>query len=134
MGGIKAAYKTASRSSFIGFVPVVLATVTHAQTVLVDSTQPWSVTGILASGGQAFRITATGSVDLATTSGSYFVDPDGTITRAPAAGSSTYEFMTSGAAPIGVPPTVGGKKMIIGWGLDSVPLPGAPYGMLVAGF
>src|SRR5215470_13787974 len=60
--------------------------------------QPWTKTGILASGGQTFRITASGSVNVASWNGPYVTDPDGTISE-PGTGSSAYAWMTALAGP-----------------------------------
>lgn len=96
----------------------------------VDSSLLFASTGIHAAPGQVFMVTASGSANL-DTGGPYITDPTGTILTGPPAGSGSYNFFTSSADPVGVPPAPGNKKLITGYAAQ---LQGAPYGALVAGF
>ena len=93
-----------------------------------------NATGIEMSGGESLRMSATGSVNLATNNGPYDTDPDGTILAAPPPGSGAYDWFTNVATPVGVPPVVGARKgIILGSGGFGGHMSG-PYGALVAGF
>jgi hypothetical protein len=102
----------------------------RAESTPVDADLLFNPTGIFATAGQPFTVSATGSVDLAIFDGPYDADADGTITVAFPPGSRAYNYFTYYADPIGVPPVVGAQKFIISGGQ----LDGAAYGALVAGF
>ena len=72
--------------------------------VSVDSQAIFVPTTIYAMPGEVFRFIATGSAELAATSGGYVTDPDGTILVAPPVGSPAYDAFASSAAPIGIGP------------------------------
>jgi hypothetical protein len=100
-----------------------------AGTITVDSAKLFNPTGIDASAGERFSITASGAVNLAIFDGPYITDPNGVITTAPAPGTGAYNFFTSFTSPIGTPPVVGGVKT------GNTPfLTGAAFGELIAGF
>lgn len=103
-----------------------------AQNVSVDSSKVVNATGVQASKGQKLSIRATGAVNLSLFDGPYDTDPNGTIVVAPPPGSGSYNFFTTYAAPVGVPPAVGNQKLLIPPYQGQ--LEGAAYGALVAGF
>jgi hypothetical protein len=100
--------------------------------VTVNSAVFFNPTGILASPGQTFTITASGTANLSEFDGPYDTNPDGTIVVAPPLGSGSSSFFTNYAAPVGVVPVVGSSKIMIAPYCGF--LCGAPYGALVAGF
>jgi hypothetical protein len=102
--------------------------------LIVDAAPPAVYSGIFATPGQVFQITASGVVDLSSTNGGYQTDANGTIVAAPSPGTGAYDFFTNDAGPVGVPPAVGDQKTIEFVGPNDAPVPGAPYGALTAGF
>jgi hypothetical protein len=109
-----------------------VARAAQGETFEVDAALPLVATGIFVEGGQHVHIKASGSVNLALFDGPYITDANGTILVAPPPGSGAFEFFRDMALPRGVDPVVGARKLIpLGF---YAPLPGAPYGALVAGF
>jgi len=100
--------------------------------VTVNANQFFNPTGIQATAGEQFQITATGLANLALFDGPYITNPNGVITTAPPAGSGAFNFFINNSTPVGVPPAVGQARNV----LPGAPahLVGAPYGALVAGF
>jgi Flp pilus assembly pilin Flp len=113
-------------------IALAVVSTTSAVMINVDSSQFFNQTGIQATGGEKFSITASGTVNIAEFDGPYDADPNGVITLAPPVGSGAYNFFTFNAGPVGIPPAVGDTKSILpGF---SAQLVGAPYAALVAGF
>jgi len=112
----------------------VFATSPVRSETIVVSAAPFVVSsGILALGGQAYHVTATGTVEIAGFDGPYETDADGQIAVAPPEGSGAYNFFF-GQLPVG-PPTVGSFKNIDpDYDPDSAAVLGAPFGALSAGF
>lgn len=105
----------------------------RAETVVVSATPSVVYSGVLAPGGQAYHVAATGIVELAGLDGSYQADANGTITFAPPSGSGAYIYFFD-QPPVG-PPTIGSFKDIDpGSAPNSAAILGAPYGALGAGF
>ena len=105
------------------------AVTVQAQNFHVDSATNFTGTDIFASGGEVFEITASGAVDLAVPD-SYQTDPNGTILKAPAAGTGAYNFFQASAIPYNTPPAVGQRKLVAqeNW------LAFGPHGALVMGY
>jgi hypothetical protein len=101
--------------------------------IIVDANLNDVFTGIVATPGEIFDITAAGQVNISNQNGGYIIDPNGTLLVAPAVGSGSYNFFF-GQPPTG-PPTLGEVKDIDpGFGNGIGQLSGSPYGGLIAGF
>jgi hypothetical protein len=120
--------------SLVSFVGLCASTVPTAYAgIVVDADLNDVYSGIAATPGQIFDITATGQVDISNQNGGYIVDPNGTLLVAPAVGSGSYNFFF-GQPPTG-PPTVGEVKDIDpGFGNAIGTLVGNPYAGLIVGF
>jgi hypothetical protein len=102
--------------------------------VTVQALNRLNATGLpLASVGETFGITATGTVNLADANGGYVTSPNGDIVTAPTAGSVANTFFT-GEIPTGVAPAVGAQKSPSSQYQGEATLGTAPYGALLAGF
>lgn len=100
----------------------------------VDSLPPWVNTRVSLAPGQAFAVTATGTVDLAATGSSYITGPDGTIVQAPIPYTDTWVWFTEETEPSGVAPFVGQKRYMTSLFQPGCALGPAPIGALVAAF
>ena len=120
--------RTGSLTAAIAAAAVLLLTTpcARALTVLANENFFARSTGIQATAGQSFAITATGAVDLAAFDGPYITDPGGDVLVPPPPGSGAYTYF-SGALdsnrvfPLG-PPEVGSRKFMPN---------GFPYGALL---
>jgi len=118
-------------------LPIVLATFLNAEpptknvsSFTVHANLTFSPTGFYASPNAQFRVIAAGLGNLADEDGPYITDADGTIMKAPLSNSGAWAYFKDNFAPVGVPPTVGAKKLPLG----GCQLDTAPLGALVAGF
>jgi len=118
-------------------LPVVLATLfspglptRKTASFTVHANLMFSPTGFYASPNTQFRVVAAGLANLADEDGPYITDSDGTIMKAPLSNSGAWAYFKDNFAPVGVPPTVGAKKLPLG----GCQLDTAPLGALVAGF
>jgi hypothetical protein len=78
--------------------------------------------------GDAVYVTATGTVDLAVSSGHYETDPDGLLTDIPDPGSGAESFFTAQSPPGSL--TLGGFKLAVA---STAQLPGARFGQALIG-
>jgi hypothetical protein len=109
-----------------------LSTTTYGG-IIVDADVNAVYTGVVASAGQVFDITATGQVNISNLNGGYITDANGTLLVAPPVGSGSYNFFYSQPTP--GPPTVGEVKEIDpGFGDGIGELAGSPFGGLIAAF
>lgn len=116
---------------------IVASASANAKVVEVQANRFFNDTGFVAAPGAnpIFTVRATGRADLSKLNGSYITDPDGVIQSTPAPDSGAFTFFRDRATPVGVAPAAGNTKNFVPLspGLPGH-LPGAPYGVLVAGF
>src|SRR4029079_582888 len=90
-------WTSANRNRIARFLYAALAVVfatspVRSDTIVVPAAPFVVSSGILALGGQAYHVTATGTVELAGFDGPYETDADGQIAVAPPEGSGAYNF------------------------------------------
>jgi len=117
-------------------------TVSNGSTIIQPTCSPISVpatsTGVIVADfavGTQIQVSATGEVSLSN-SDQYATDANGTITKAPASGTTAANFYTNQSTPAGQPPLAGNKKFPLpeGYPGDAANTNAAPWGALLGGW